>query len=82
MLICFNHNPIKNTWGVKKVQGQEEAALVGLHATKIFDITKAQKVWDIHSTHSISYFTHVYAPEFHNYNWLCHLATFCYVKSV
>ena len=67
--------PIKNTWGVKKVRGQEEAALVGLHATKMFDITKGQEVWDIHSTHSISYFT-VYAPEFHNYDWLCHLATF------
>ena len=75
--------PIKNTWGAKTVRGQEEAALVGLHATKIFDITKGQEVWDMHIVHhSISYLIHVYAPEFHNYDWLCHLATFCCVKSV
>ena len=42
--------PIKNTWGAKKVRGQEEAALVGLHATKMFDITKGQEVWDMHSS--------------------------------
>ena len=42
--------PIKNTWGAKTVRGQEEAALVGLHATKIFDITKGQEVWDMHSS--------------------------------
>ena len=42
--------PIKNTWGAKKVRGQEEEALVGLHATKIFDITKGQEVWDMHSS--------------------------------
>ena len=63
------------------MQGQEEAALVGLHATKMFDITKGQEVWDIHSTHSISYFTHVYATEFHNYDWLHHLANFCIIHS-
>ena len=74
--------PIKNTWGVKKRRGQEEAALVGLHATKMFDITEGQEVLDIHSTHRISYFTQVYAPEFHNYDWLCHLATFRCVKKV
>ena len=41
--------PIKNTWGAKIVRGQEEAALVELHATKIFDITKDQEVWDMHT---------------------------------
>ena len=45
--------PIKNTWGVKKGRGQEEAALVGLHATKMFDITKGQEVW-IHIAHRVS----------------------------
>ena len=32
------------------MRGQEEAALVGLHATKMFDITKGQEVWDMHSS--------------------------------
>ena len=64
------------------MRGQEEAALVGLHATKIFDITKGQDVWYIHSSYSISYLIHVYAPEFHNYDWLCNLATFCIIHSL
>ena len=32
------------------MRGQEEEALVGLHATKIFDITEGQEVWDMHSS--------------------------------
>ena len=36
--------------GCKKVRRQEEEALVRLHATKIFDITEGQEVWDMHSS--------------------------------
>ena len=54
------------------MRGQEEAALIGLHATKMFDITKGQEVLYTHSAHSISYFT-VYAPEFHNSNRSCEI---------
>ena len=35
--------PIKNTWGAKKVRGQEEEALVGLRATKSLISLKAKK---------------------------------------
>ena len=62
------YQPNQKHLGCKKGRGQEEAALVGLHATKMFDITEGQEVLDTHSTHSISYFTHVYASEFHNYD--------------
>ena len=46
-------NPIKNTWGVKKGRGQEEAALVGLHATKCLISLKAKK-FGIYIVHTVS----------------------------
>ena len=71
--------PIKNTWVQKKC---EEAALVGYMQQKSLISLKAKKFGICIVHHSISYLIHVYAPEFHNYDWLCHLATFCCVKSV
>ena len=71
--------PIKNTWGAKKVRGQEEAALVGYMQQKSL---KAKKFGICMVHHSISYLIHVYAPEFHNYDWLCHLATFYIIHSL
>ena len=59
----------KNTLGVKKVRGQSEAALqigISVEAKKLLIKNLFNYLNDIQS----------FIAYFHNYDWLCHFATF------
>ena len=60
----------KNTLGVKKVRGQSEVALqIGMYDQKLVEAKKLLIKNLFHYLNDIQSY-------FHNYDWLCHLATF------
>ena len=64
----------KNTLGVKRVRGQSEAALQQVRPKALIPVEAKKLLIKIFFNYlnDIQWFT----AYFHNYDWLCHLATF------